>query len=159
VTTADPGGPPVASPGTQEGNRDGSFRNELGAGPGTALIAGLTTAWLVLLFLDLGPPLDLVALAYLLVVPGLAVTRAAGLRTSAASLSLAVVLSVGLVGLLQAMMIAAGNASALLLRALIVILVLGALVVDEYLASPRRAVTLERLAEPGEIVAPTHRTS
>lgn len=140
-----------------DGQGDGGFRESLGASPGTALIAGLTTIWLVMLFLDPGPPLDLLELAYLLVVPGLAITRAAGLRTSGASLSLAAVLSVGIVGLLQAAMIATGVANPLLLRALVVIVVLSALVVDEYVAGSRTAVALERLAAPAAGGARGHR--
>ena len=154
MTMPETDGQPNGLPRGQDG---GELRDSPGASPGTALIAGATTIWLVMLFLNPGPPLDMLELAYLLVIPGLALTRAAGLRTSPASLALAVVLSVGIVGMLQALMIAAGLANELLLRAVIVIVVLGALVIDVYIAGSRAAVTLESLAVPDGDGAPRHR--
>lgn len=120
----------------------------LGASPGTALIAGATIIWLLLVTLGAAWPLTLLELGYLLVVPGLAITRAAGLRTSPASLSLAVVLSVGLVGIAEGILIAAGLPDELLLRAIVVAVTIAALAVDEYVTPARAGVSLEVLADP-----------
>ena len=127
-----------------------TFLESLGASPGTALIAGATIIWLLLVTVGVAWPLNLLQLAYLLVVPGLALTRAAGLRTSPASLSLAVVLSVGLVGIAEGILIAAGLPDELLLRAIVVAVTIAALAVDEYVTPVREGVSLEALAGPDD---------
>jgi hypothetical protein len=132
-----------------------SARDTLGASPGTVVIALATILWMVLVAIDL-EPLHLLGLAYLVVVPGLAITRAAGLRTSAASLSLGVVLSVGLVGVVYGLLLAAGTPSALLVRAIVVAVTIGALAVDEYMTSTRPGVSLEEAARSPSGGAPVH---
>jgi hypothetical protein len=127
-----------------------------GASRGTTLIAALTIMWMLLVVVDAGWPLNLLELAYLLVVPGLAVTRAAGLRTSPASMSLAVALSVGIAGVAFGLLVTIELPSELLLRAILVAVTIGALAIDEYVTSTRPGVALETMARPSADGAPGH---
>ena len=97
-----------------------------------------------------------VVFGYLLVVPGLATTRAAGFLGSLAVVSLAVVLSLGIDGMIGMALYAAHRFESVLATILVVAVTLTMVFVERVVSAGRPLVPLEP-PDDGPGVAPTHR--
>ena len=124
---------------------------------GAAAIVGASAAVLTLVALDVGGLVRVVVVVgYLLFVPGLAATRTAGFTGSASLLSLSLVLSIGLDGLVAMALYAGHRFEAILALTLVVAVTLGLVFAERLLAPTRPLTQLDpRSTDPG--VAPTHR--
>lgn len=109
---------------------------------GSIAIGFVTGLFVALVALDADSPLRPLLLPYLALVPGLAVTRAAGIRTSIPALSLALVLSIGVDGGLATVLIATGRFEPLTFAIIVTALVLACVLADEGLRSRRQPSTI-----------------
>lgn len=122
-----------------------------------AAIVASSAAVLTILALDVGGPVRVVVVfGYLLVVPGLATTRAAGFLGSLAVVSLAVVLSLGIDGMIGMALYAAHRFESVLATILVVAVTLTMVFVERVVSAGRPLVPLEP-PDDGPGVAPTHR--
>ncbi len=122
-----------------------------------AAIVASSAAVLTILALDVGGPVRIVVVfGYLLLVPGLATTRAAGFLGSLAVVSLAVVLSLGIDGTIGMALYAAHRFESVLATILVVAVTLTMVFVERVVSAGRPLVPLEP-PDDGPGVAPTHR--
>jgi hypothetical protein len=118
--------------------------------PGTSVIAVASGVFLAFVALDAGGVVQPLVLPYLVLVPGLAIMRAAGFRATPASVSLAMALSVGVNGVIGLALIAVGRFDPLLAAVLLVTVVLVALLADESLRRVRDPVDAGNAAADGD---------
>jgi hypothetical protein len=124
---------------------------------GAAAIVGASAAVLTLVALDVGGIVRvLLVVGYLLVVPGLAAVRTAGFTGFASLISLSIVLSIGMVGVV-AMALYAGQRFEPVLALTLVVAVTMGLVFLERLIAPTRPLTQLDPRSPDPGVAPTQR--
>jgi hypothetical protein len=122
-----------------------------------AAIVAASAAVLTILALDVsGPVRVVVVFGYLLVVPGLATTRAAGFVGSLAVVSLAVVLSLGIDGMIGMTLYAAHRFESVLATILVIAVTLTMVFIERVVGARRPLVPLES-PDDGRGVAPTHR--